>query len=276
MLSVKPLSFTEIMDSLSVSTGHLNYYFESLGELISKNQEGKYQLSVLGVAALNLLRDVEEAPPRRSRKQNNSLILYTVIACIILLSLSAYCLTYEKLELAHWPPLEQSMVGDIPFIIKPNQSLTVHYNITYKENGIQFWARNATFLFYDRIDGPPANGFETHEVDLAGYYTSKISGNGTFQVKVYSPSDKLLNEGFGTVDCGLVWPVEEPGAYRIVITNLSPTEPLKFKGGFQFTRNIFHKPFMDLGYITLLVGLIPPMAYLINTLNRKYQKKKMR
>jgi hypothetical protein len=101
MLSVKPLSYAEMMDSLSVSTGHLNYFIGSLGELISKHPEGKYWLSTLGVAALNLLREVEEPPSMSSsnRKETKLFVSYSVIACIVLLSLGAYCLTYAKWNL---------------------------------------------------------------------------------------------------------------------------------------------------------------------------------
>lgn len=62
MLDEKPMTFTEILNSLFVSTGHLNFYLWSLGELISKDEGGKYRLSILGIAALNLLRELRSQP----------------------------------------------------------------------------------------------------------------------------------------------------------------------------------------------------------------------
>lgn len=59
-------TYTEILNSLNVDTGFLNYHLESLGGLITKNQEAKYTLSEFGTAALKLMEGVEE-PIRRTR-----------------------------------------------------------------------------------------------------------------------------------------------------------------------------------------------------------------
>lgn len=59
-------TYTEILNSLNVDTGFLNYHLESLGSLITKNQEDKYTLSEFGTAALKLMEGVEE-PIRRTR-----------------------------------------------------------------------------------------------------------------------------------------------------------------------------------------------------------------
>ena len=38
MLSDEQLSYTQMLKELDLDTGHLNYYLESLGELVMKNE----------------------------------------------------------------------------------------------------------------------------------------------------------------------------------------------------------------------------------------------
>lgn len=62
MLSSKPMSFMEMVDTLGVSTSHLTYHLESLGELVTKTETGEYKLSSFGVATVSAMKGVEEAP----------------------------------------------------------------------------------------------------------------------------------------------------------------------------------------------------------------------
>jgi len=60
MLMNKPLTFSEILEAVDIDSGHLNYHLENLGDLITHSQDGKYQLSSLGSAAVRLMGGVEE------------------------------------------------------------------------------------------------------------------------------------------------------------------------------------------------------------------------
>jgi len=60
MLSDEELTYTQMLTELDLDTGHLNYYLESLGELLAKTDAGKYRLSEFGRAALGLMSGVEE------------------------------------------------------------------------------------------------------------------------------------------------------------------------------------------------------------------------
>lgn len=62
MLALKPMTFTEMVDELSVSTSHLTYHLDSLGELIFKMENGRYKLSSFGLATVSAMKGVEEAP----------------------------------------------------------------------------------------------------------------------------------------------------------------------------------------------------------------------
>jgi DNA-binding transcriptional ArsR family regulator len=58
----KELAFSEILNILSIDSGHLSYHIENLGDLVKRSDNGKYGLSSIGVAAVNLMSGVEEAP----------------------------------------------------------------------------------------------------------------------------------------------------------------------------------------------------------------------
>jgi len=71
MLATKPMTFMEIVENLGVSTSHLTYHLESLGELVSKLDNGQYKLSTFGLATVSAMNGVEEAPqiePKRRTK----------------------------------------------------------------------------------------------------------------------------------------------------------------------------------------------------------------
>lgn len=58
----KELGFSEILDILSIDSGHLSYHIENLGDLVRHSADGKYELSSIGVAAVNLMSGVEDVP----------------------------------------------------------------------------------------------------------------------------------------------------------------------------------------------------------------------
>ena len=62
MLAEKPKTFSQILEELGVSSSHLTYHLENLGELVSKMEDGKYRLSTFGQAAVLAMRGVEEVP----------------------------------------------------------------------------------------------------------------------------------------------------------------------------------------------------------------------
>ncbi|MGD0159108.1 MAG: helix-turn-helix domain-containing protein [Candidatus Bathyarchaeia archaeon] len=62
MLSVKPMSFSEMLEVLGVSSSFLNYHIENLGELVGKTEDGKYKLSSFGEAAMATMMRVEDIP----------------------------------------------------------------------------------------------------------------------------------------------------------------------------------------------------------------------
>ncbi len=62
VLSDKPTSFSDLLEELGISSSHLTYHLDSLGELVAKLDGGDYKLSTFGEAAVNTMRVVEDAP----------------------------------------------------------------------------------------------------------------------------------------------------------------------------------------------------------------------
>ena len=77
MLSEKPLSFSEILEALKIDSGHLSYHLENLGDIAVRTQEGKYQLSSIGNAAVKLMRGVEEQPKTSQKIKPRQIIART-------------------------------------------------------------------------------------------------------------------------------------------------------------------------------------------------------
>ena len=74
MLSEKPRSFSDMFESLGISSSHFNYHLENLGELVSKTEDGKYRLSFLGEAAIETMSKVEESPKSAPTKHSSAFI----------------------------------------------------------------------------------------------------------------------------------------------------------------------------------------------------------
>ncbi|MEJ2271048.1 MAG: winged helix-turn-helix domain-containing protein [Candidatus Bathyarchaeota archaeon] len=67
ILAIKPKTFSQILEELTISSSHLTYHLEHLGELVSKTEDGTYMLSSFGEAAVTAMREVEEVPNIESK-----------------------------------------------------------------------------------------------------------------------------------------------------------------------------------------------------------------
>ena len=136
MLNDNELTYTQMLKTLDIDTGHLNYYLESLGELVVKTADGKYRLSEFGNAAVNLMTGIEETEPapkertksRFSRRKITRLsqvlsIVTLVLIGVLLMSMSNYS--------------EYSNAGsEGPFglqTLQPNASLTTNVIVSLRD-----------------------------------------------------------------------------------------------------------------------------------------------
>lgn len=74
MLAEEPRSFSDMFESLGISSSHFNYHLDSLGDLVNKTEDGKYKLSFLGEAAMAMMSKVEEAPQPRETKHSSAFL----------------------------------------------------------------------------------------------------------------------------------------------------------------------------------------------------------
>jgi hypothetical protein len=94
MLAEKPRNFSIMLETLGISSSHLTYHLENLGELVTKLDDGRYKLSTFGEAAVCAMRGVEEAPETTAQRQFTmplrwkTLFAALMIVVIILASVS--------------------------------------------------------------------------------------------------------------------------------------------------------------------------------------------
>ncbi len=96
MLANKPMTFMEMVEHLGVSTSHLTYHLESLGELVSKLDNGQYKLSTFGLATVSAMNGVEEAPQTETKRRIKLNLKWKaifgslLIAVVLLAGMSAF------------------------------------------------------------------------------------------------------------------------------------------------------------------------------------------
>ena len=95
MLYDKQLTFSKMLEELGISSSHLTYHLENLGELVFKSDDGQYKLSTFGEAAVSTMKIVEEAPAVPSKqhlalplKWKTILAVFTI--SVVLLSTMCY------------------------------------------------------------------------------------------------------------------------------------------------------------------------------------------
>jgi DNA-binding transcriptional ArsR family regulator len=105
LLSEKPRNFSTILETLGISSSHLTYHLENLGELLIKMDDGQYKLSRLGDAAVMTMKGVEE-PPETQEKHVKVPIKWKFVFAVLMIGIiitsavsCAQYLSYDRLSL---------------------------------------------------------------------------------------------------------------------------------------------------------------------------------
>jgi DNA-binding transcriptional ArsR family regulator len=99
MLSDEKVTFSQMLQELAIPSSHLTYHLENLGELIVKDENGKYQLSSFGKAAVSMMKGAEEVPDTHAKHFSalplrwKTLYALFIIAIVLLASMSYYQFT---------------------------------------------------------------------------------------------------------------------------------------------------------------------------------------
>ena len=94
MLSQRPMTFSQMLEALEISSSHLTYHLENLGELLTKSEDGQYKLSTFGAASVSTMTIVEEAPAIQSKYRLSlplrwkSILALLIIGVVLLASMS--------------------------------------------------------------------------------------------------------------------------------------------------------------------------------------------
>ena len=152
MLADKPLTYSEILETLNIDSGHLSYHLENLGDLTVHSNNGPYKLSSFGVAAVKLMGGVEEHTPKTKQKFKSWTFLIkvcSVILAMFLISASFHLVTCVTIESTTYNPLENLMVplyAHIPFNVVAGETFelnaTIQYPPSFTNNG--FGARSGS------------------------------------------------------------------------------------------------------------------------------------
>jgi type II secretory pathway component PulJ len=86
LLAEKPRNFSTILETLGISSSHLTYHLENLGDLLVKLDDGRYKLSPLGDAAVCTMRGVEE-PPEAQQKRIKMPLSWKAIFAVLMIGI---------------------------------------------------------------------------------------------------------------------------------------------------------------------------------------------
>jgi DNA-binding transcriptional ArsR family regulator len=173
MLAEKSRSFSEILEELGISSSHLTYHLENLGELVSKIEDGRYKLSTFGEAAVAAMSKVEEAPKAREPKHAlplpmkwKSFFAALVIGLVILASvcslqyqsLNQILSEYKQLRAEHeqisreYEQLKELVALTHSGDVSLQSEYTLSYHLRWEDNGTSFIVGPLDCLIYSLYD----------------------------------------------------------------------------------------------------------------------------
>ena len=118
------LTYTDLMESLEiVSTGTLNYHLKILGDLIKKNDSGKYLLSEKGQLAYRILTEFPNGEPQAADKRIFKAWILLFTATVTITGLNGYFTNIPMLRTALIFAIEILSFGFAFYIrIRPSHS----------------------------------------------------------------------------------------------------------------------------------------------------------
>lgn len=257
MLRDGELTFSEILEILAIDSGHLSYHLENLGDLIIHTQDGQYKLSSFGVAAVRLMRGVEEHHPPIALKSRVKVDATMKIFSTIL-AVSLFTMSFYSINLTTTTQAEMANYSNISLALAQNQTFSYPVNFTIGE---RFEARTASYGIKIVTPDFPNSINEWTEY----YFFLDLKFNQTYQLNltVRESSSKVISfarwDGSpGTFGAGSGAVVTHPGIYEVEIRNIS-TQSLNGEMGVHVLEQHFQRPLFYYG----LGGLVIVITYLM-------------
>lgn len=277
MLQDNELAFSQILETLSMDSGHLSYHLESLGDLVTRSPEGKYRLSSFGLAAVKLMGGVEEHhPPRVSKSKNRvdmALKILSLALAVALLSVSVYAV-----NLTTRADGDVASVHAIPIALGANQTFSYSVSLTY--GTLQSGTSESRGFSVATVD--PGNSFVAwreyfFRFDFwfnTSYYMAITLHDPSGKVMSYigplvGSEDRESGYNFGT---GSVATFTAPGTYRIEILN-QKADLLSANMNLYVKYTSFGRPLFYQGLAGLVVVILYSVIVFFSWLWMKKQKR---
>jgi len=261
MLQDGQLSFSQILEMVFIDSGHLSYHLDSLGDLITRSEDGKYKLSSFGLASVKLMSGVEEyrrpATSKSSVRINASIKILAVALSAVLLLVSIYSFAFTTNGLNQF--LNISAAGFVSSSDRP-----FDYNLTLVYGNVE-----------SRISMPDGFLIITHEPDntvsewtqypLMLYLDFNETYFKFFYVMVHGPNNYTTTNGpLGTngdnMGAGLGY-ITQPGSYMIEIENTN-TDLLSGNFSLNIMEEVFQRPLFYYGLLGIISAFTAPLVIL--------------
>ena len=210
ILSDGPLGFSQIAESLSIDSGHLNYHIKSLGDLVTHTKEGKYALSTAGWAAVRLMGKVEEQEEaakvnKRQRRISKTALIFSVIFAVCLLTATIYALTFTTQEENYLFGEVLSESEKVYISFEPRDQFNYNFSLNPWNNGFSIPWYTGYYGGLDYIHGGYSIGqnetniFKSPKPDSIIQWTRYFSrtslffnGTGSVEVAVHDPNNRTI------------------------------------------------------------------------------------
>jgi len=178
MLSERQMTFTAINENLSISSSHLTYHLDSLGELVSKN-DSDYRLSVFGRAAVDMMNNIEEPPNLEGGLLNQR--TFIGITAILVIGLIIMSGTHINLYNNY-----REVSFKYEFLSNELEAITSEYDL-FKELE-ELVIQNPYTRFSHGFDIVSGYSLEYEEIRIDSHLEHSVSG---FYAMIYAPIDNL-------------------------------------------------------------------------------------
>ena len=228
MLCVEELTYSQILSTLGIDSGHLNYHLENLGELLAKTEQGKYRLSAFGKATVELMTGVEETKISASEARNlwsprNGLLLLLQVVAIVALVIAGLTFLNVKYDSTSFswssgrlddirlvePSASMTSLEYLNVRSFPTDTLTTRYQVFFQIEVITnstIWVQLREGGGFQGTPGPtyyqvPSGGYLIYNETLLGPYGSTAAVTYNVLVPLKSPKEQgYLLDGLSLYD----------------------------------------------------------------------------
>jgi hypothetical protein len=306
MLAEEDLTYTQILNKLDLDTGHLNYYLESLGELLAKTSEGKYRLSEFGIAAVDLMAGIEETDHLRTQtgkywlSKRRILLLIQVLAVISLIIAALFFFNVKYNSVYYHGGTNRGTIFLAPNgTMANNDFISIHdwpintttenyqvsYRILIKTNAtlwIQLVGGNTDGTYHPSMDKLPSGGYLLYNQTYPGPYPSSEGQGikiGYFIEVPISPAELGYKYGNGgspyEVRIANLGKATSPDVSRADETMPNHTASIELETQYPYVKEVDY-PYYYHGVVFIVLALITAVLPYLPLLVTRTAKKRRR